>query len=176
MWQREAHSKRDGVMKLGVAFVLAPMVASFLWALPLVAFASLLLADDREYLAGNYTFFEVFVRLAINNCRISLWLCPPAFLAFLLFFRKLKLRKISNLYAFVIGVVITALLTFSLYDAGIKQLLEGGVFKALKGIIFIIVVLGVPASIVAISIAWLFWHLGIKNNHWLHGHNADAKT
>lgn len=164
---REAHTKREGTIKLLAAFVLAPIVASLLWAVPCMAFAPFFLADTPGYIEGEYYAFDIYRDIAKNNCRIAFLLGTPAFVLMLLCFKRFKLHNLANLCAFAALFPTVGVLLWVLYDLVVKSASQVAISELLKVMVLILLLLGVPSALVAMSVALLFWHVGIKNNHWL---------
>lgn len=156
--QRGAHTKREGLTKLVWAYVVSPLLVSVLWALtsvPLMLVLSIPYVGEPEHTGWQMlqamprAYFYVFNRLILLTF-------PLTAIALMLggyFFWRLRWFKEwhINLYACICVQVIAVF--FSNYELG-------------KFILFQIL-FGVFIAPVAVTISTIFWHIGIKNNHWL---------
>lgn len=173
IWLYEAHSKRDGLIKLTAAFIIAPVVASFSWALLQLPVALFFLPE--EYSAGKeYTLAGAYMHMALVNCKTAFVIGAPSFVVMLLLMRKLALYNLTRLCLFASAIPIALACAWNLYQIlidGIQSITAVGVFV---GALFMTGVLGGVGGIIAASVAFIFWFLGIKNNFWLLNHFAPA--
>lgn len=149
---QEAHTRRSGIWKLLRAYLAAPVMAAALWAAPVACWlimrginAQIATAWSKFFMAYFYSFIAASVAGFVVGT-IALVLSGVFFLKFRLF----------RLWYFLVYACLCVAVLLMLLS-------EGNSHTAISYFMnFGWVIAGG-----AMTIAFLFWNFGIKNNHWL---------
>lgn len=155
----EANTKRAGIQKLVLAFLVSPLLTAASW----VALLSILLPCMKDYEPCD-SFYEFFLEPFLETSAIAFLGTAIALLLGGGFIMRYRLFNVEHFVLYAIAA--TFVLTFVLMSI-ITEWRSEASFVMTIGMMAVMFVPLLLASVGAAFIAFFFWLFGVRNNNWL---------